>query len=84
MYQTFYPFFKLYIISMNFVFFILQMDDGTSIRPNDVISIAEMFEDRRYSMHNIPYRYRVCKFFCVFVYTCIFQKFLFNFFLVLQ
>lgn len=36
-----------------------KMNDGTSIRPNEVISIAEMFEDRRYSMHNIPYRYRM-------------------------
>lgn len=62
-----------------FVFFILQMDDGTSIRSNDVISIAEMFEDRRYSMHNIPYRYRVCKFFCVFVYIHVtFKNFFYN------
>lgn len=31
-----------------------------TIRPTDVINIAELFEDRKYSMHNIPYRYRVC------------------------
>lgn len=36
-----------------------KMEGGTGIRPNDVISIAEMFEDKRYSMHNIPYRYRM-------------------------
>lgn len=71
------PFFQVIHISMNSIFLnIVQMNDGTSIRPNEVISIAEMFEDRRYSMHNIPYRYRVCKFFCVFIYTCNFQTFL--------
>lgn len=46
------------------------MNDGISIRLNEVISIVEMFEDRRYSMYNILYRYRVCKFFCVFIYIC--------------
>lgn len=76
MYATCYLFFQVIHISMNSVFLnIVQMNDGTSIRPNEVISIAEMFEDRRYSMHNIPYRYRVCKFFCVFIYTCNFKHF---------
>lgn len=76
MYATCYLFLQVIHISMNSVFLnIVQMNDGTSIRPNEVISIAEMFEDRRYSMHNIPYRYRVCKFFCVFIYTCNFKHF---------
>ena len=47
-----------------------------TIRPTDVINIAELFEDRKYSMHNIPYRYRVCiilfliKIFFTVIFTC--------------
>nr|XP_022327805.1 uncharacterized protein LOC111127084 [Crassostrea virginica] len=36
-----------------------KIENGMTIRPKDVINIAELFEDRKYSMHNIPYRYRM-------------------------
>ncbi|XP_048773317.2 LETM1 domain-containing protein 1-like [Ostrea edulis] len=36
-----------------------KIEDGVTIRPHDALHVADIFEDRKYSMHNIPYRYRM-------------------------
>ncbi|XP_061183902.1 LETM1 domain-containing protein 1-like isoform X2 [Saccostrea echinata] len=36
-----------------------KLEKGLSIRVSEILLIADIFEDRKYRMHNIPYRYRM-------------------------